>query len=330
MDVTRSGFLKGMAASACLAGAGCRMAGGAPVPGAHDPNLVVVISDVHTGLPWSKQQYRTGREYPWMPEAAKRLVRAILAMDPRPSLVLDLGDLSLAFGEEGDYEVGAEVLRPLTDAGIQVVHTMGNHDIRANFLKSFPGADAGTKVPGRFTHVVSTPHADFIVLDSLQEPVRRGSYDACTVKGLGKEQTDWLKATLLEARRPTFVCAHHAIPELGVARHVARCPYVVGSLHGHNHHWATDYFADGYGENAHTIRSVGMPSFGLDRDIGFGVLRLGAKSAKLTCRIFDYYFPTPRTPRPASWDAFVRDNDGHTVEFVFDSLADARSVEDRS
>ena len=81
MDVTRSCFLKGMAASACLAGAGCRMAGGAPVPGAHDPNLVVVISDVHTGLPWSKQQYRTGREYPWMPEAAKRLVRAILAMD---------------------------------------------------------------------------------------------------------------------------------------------------------------------------------------------------------------------------------------------------------
>ena len=247
MDVTRSGFLKGMAASACLAGAGCRMAGGAPVPGAHDPNLVVVISDVHTGLPWSKQQYRTGREYPWMPEAAKRLVRAILAMDPQPSLVLDLGDLSLAFGEEGDYEIGAEVFRPLTDAGIQVVHTMGNHDIRANFLKCFPGADAGTKVPGRFTHVVSTPHADFIVLDSLQEPVRRGSYDACTVKGLGKEQTDWLKATLLETKRPTFVCAHHAIPELGVARHVARCPYVVGSLHGHNHHWATDYFADGDG-----------------------------------------------------------------------------------
>ena len=321
MEVTRGGFLKGFSASACLAGLGVRTLDGASDPGSrHDPDLVVVISDVHTGLPWSKQRYRTGQEYPWMPAAARRLVRAILAMDPLPSLVLDLGDVSLAFGEEGDYEIASEVLKPLTDAGIRVVHTMGNHDIRANFLKYFPGGDADTKVPGRFTHMVSTPHADFIVLDSLQEPLTRGSYDACTVKGLGKEQTDWLKATLLEARRPTFVCAHHAIPELGVAKHVARCPFVVGSLHGHNHHWATDYFSDGYNKNAHTVRSVGMPTLGLDRDIGFAVLKLGEKSAKLTCRLFDYYFPTPRIPRPASWDAFVRDNDGQTVEFVYDCV----------
>ena len=321
MEVTRGGFLKGFSASACLAGLGVRTLDGASDPGSrHDPDLVVVISDVHTGLPWSKQRYRTGQEYPWMPAAARRLVRAILAMDPLPSLVLDLGDVSLAFGEEGDYEIASEVLKPLTDAGIRVVHTMGNHDIRANFLKYFPGGDADTKVPGRFTHMVSTPHADFVVLDSLQEPLTRGSYDACTVKGLGKEQTDWLKATLLEARRPTFVCAHHAIPELGVAKHVARCPFVVGSLHGHNHHWATDYFSDGYNKNARTVRSVGMPTLGLDRDIGFAVLKLGEKSAKLTCRLFDYYFPTPRIPRPASWDAFVRDNDGQTVEFVYDCV----------
>lgn len=37
---------------------------------------------------------------------------------------------------------------------------MGNHDIRAEFSKFFPGYDKTTKVPGRFVSVVETPHID--------------------------------------------------------------------------------------------------------------------------------------------------------------------------
>ena len=42
-----------------------------------------------------------------------------------PATVIGLGDVSLAFGEPGDYELAAEVLKPLTDAGIKLVLAMG-------------------------------------------------------------------------------------------------------------------------------------------------------------------------------------------------------------
>ncbi len=133
---TNTGFSRRAFLAGCMAAGavGCTTAV-AGRKGTLDPYAVGVISDVHTGLPWVKQQYRTGMEYPWMPAAAKRLVAEILSLHNPPANIIGLGDISLAFGEAGDYEVVAEVLKPLTDAGITVTHAMGNHDIRAEFLK---------------------------------------------------------------------------------------------------------------------------------------------------------------------------------------------------
>ena len=184
--MTRRGFLGGTAAFAAL-GAGSAMA---TVAAARplDPEAIGFISDIHVGLPLARQKYKTMRDYPHQPAASQALVREILALPRPPANVLCLGDISLAFGETDDYAIAAETLKPLMDAGIKVTCAMGNHDIRAEFLKYFPGYDKTTKVPGRFVSVVNTPHADFILLDSLVEPAKRGSYGACTKKGLGKEQ----------------------------------------------------------------------------------------------------------------------------------------------
>ena len=188
--MTRRGFL-GVTAAFAAAGAGCATAGGgAPSARALDPEAIGFISDIHVGLPLARQKYKTMRDYPHQPAASQALVREILALPRPPANVLCLGDISLAFGETEDYAVAAETLKPLMDAGIKVTCAMGNHDIRAEFLKYFPGYDKATKVPGRFVSVVNTPHADFILLDSLVEPKVRGSYGACTQKGLGKEQLD--------------------------------------------------------------------------------------------------------------------------------------------
>lgn len=306
--MTRRDFSKGLLAATGLSAVGS--AGGSQLlAGTLDPYAIGVISDIHTGLPWAKQKYRTGREYPWMPDAPKRLVGEILALPNPPANVIGLGDIALAFGETGDYEVAAEVLKPLSDAGIKVTLAMGNHDIRAEFLKFFPGYDKTTKIPDRFVSVVETPHVDFILLDSLKEPTVRGSYKAVTGFELGKAQTEWLNDTLPALKKPAFVCAHHAAWDLKIDKLCAKSPKVAGYLHGHHHRWMTNYIHNGYSDTARMVRMMGFPTFGLDTDVGWGLFRTSSQNAVLECKARDFYFPKmlPAAERPPQWDCYVLD-----------------------
>ena len=66
--VAAAGAMDGCATAEC----GAAKASG-QAAGALDPYAIGVICDIHTGMPWSKQQYRTGREYPWIPAMQKAL-----------------------------------------------------------------------------------------------------------------------------------------------------------------------------------------------------------------------------------------------------------------
>lgn len=280
---------------------------------------MVVATDIHIPLPWSEQKYRTGREYPWIVDAVKGHVAEILALDPLPANFIALGDMSIAFGEEKEYEILRELLQPLYDRGIKVTLAMGNHDIRASYAKSFPEAAAQSLVPGRYVHKVETPHADFLVLDSLKEPAVRGSYSAVTGVDLGEAQREWLKKMLPALTKPTFVCAHHQIHEIGVKKEVIRAPKVVGYLHGHNHVWIQQAVFHGYADDSRSLQSVGIGSFGIDRDVGYAIMDLKEVGACLRMIAKDYYFPAklPRERRPKVWDAIVRDHQGRKVHFPF-------------
>ena len=299
--MTRRGFLGGTAAFAAL-GAGCATANAAAARPL-DPEAIGGISDIHVGLPLARQKYKTMRDYPHQPAASQALVREILALPRPPANVLCLGDISLAFGETEDYAIAAETLKPLMDAGIKVTCAMGNHDIRAEFLKYFPGYDKTTKVPGRFVSVVNTPHADFILLDSLEEPDKRGSYGACTKKGLGKEQLEWLKETIAAATRPTFLCAHHPASGLGIPMSIYKNRIVPGYLHGHTHQWTTGYLRGDFDETARMLREVGFPTLGFEWDVGWGLIRTTAKGATLLCNARDFYYPRPV---PKAWSRISR------------------------
>ena len=285
MDITRRGFCLG--ATAAFAAAATARAGTKSV-GTLDPEAIGFISDIHVGLPLARQKYKTMRDYPHQPAASQALVREILALPHPPANVLCLGDISLAFGETEDYAIAAETLKPLMDAGIKVTCAMGNHDIRAEFLRCFPGYDSTTKVPGRFVSVVNTPHADFILLDSLVEPAKRGSYGACTKKGLGKEQLDWLNDTIASATRPTFICSHHPASGLGIPMSIYKNRIVPGYLHGHTHQWTTSYLRGDLDDNARMLRQVGIPTLGFEWDVGWGLLRTTAKGATLLCNARDF------------------------------------------
>lgn len=284
-----------------------------------DPELVAFISDLHVGLPLAKQKYKTMRDYPHQPAATAVTVREILSLPVLPANVINLGDISLAFAESEDYDIAAEMLRPLTEAGITVTHAMGNHDLRAEFLRCFPGQDKTTAVPGRLVSVVATPHVDFLVLDSLKEPKKRGDYGASSGRGLGDEQIAWLRETVAAAKRPLFICAHHPPQGLGVPVAVPHNPLVAGWIHGHTHAWSTHYLRGGLDDNARMLRTFGLPTAGFEMDVGWALMRTGPGGATAECRARDHYYPLPRpaASRPAEWDAHVNDWTRRTVSFAF-------------
>ena len=278
---TRRGFLAGTAAFAALGAGGCATKAAAAA-GALDPEAIGLISDIHVGLPLARQKYKTMRDYPHQPAATQVLVREILSLPRPPANVLCLGDISLAFGEPEDYEIAAETLKPLMDAGIRVTCAMGNHDIRAEFLRCFPGYDKASKV---------------------------------------QEQLDWLKDAIASATRPTFLCSHHPASGLGIPMSIYKNRIVPGYLHGHTHQWTTGYLRGDFDENARMLREVGIPTLGFEWDVGWGLLRTTAKGATLICNARDFYYPLPKpkSERPAEWDMHVRDWAGRTIGFSFEA-----------
>ena len=65
----------------------------------------------------------------------------------------------------------------------------------------------------------------------------------------------------------------------------------------------TNYLHDGYADTARVIRMMGFPSFGLDFDVGWGLIRTSPSKAVLECRARDHYFPmkVSAAERPPQW-----------------------------
>jgi hypothetical protein len=84
----------------------------------------------------------------------------------------------------------------------------------------------------------------------------------------------------------------------------------------------TNYLFNGYSDTAREVRMMGFPSFGLDHDVGWGLIRTTPERAVLHCHARDHYFPLkrPAAERPASWGAFVTDWDGRRITFEFDCV----------
>ena len=140
--------------SGCLAAAAAgRLAAAAETPASLDPNLVVVISDIHAARPWSEQKYRTSREYPHVNDKIREFVAEILAMRPLPANVIGLGDISLAFAEEKEYALCRSLLKPLEDAGIKEIESL-DCKFWVQFKDSDGGMDHLTK-----TDLISVPVA---------------------------------------------------------------------------------------------------------------------------------------------------------------------------
>ena len=313
----RAFFIGAAAATAAPVVAKAMMAGNCV-----DENLSVFISDIHvSGRPTEEQP---NYQNPLFEQA----VDAILEMRPRPKRVVCFGDIALWKGWHEDYEASLPGFKRITDAGIELYLTMGNHDHREPFLKCHPSYAKTSPVPGRIVSVVDLGTSDLILLDSLQETGAGEGANNAVPGAIDKAQWDWLEAECKRRTRPFFCGAHHSPREMtqklgertvNVLSFLRKQPLFRGWIHGHDHIWSKEAIIENYGANS-LLRKVALPSTGWWGDIGYGVFRTYEDHAVLSLEQTDYFFSRPLTEgeeRPAQWDAALEENRGQRCTFFY-------------
>ncbi len=192
--------------------------------------VIAQVSDTHFGNDVQDPSVR-----------AAAVMDHLLAMDPRPDVLVVTGDIA----DHGLPEEYDEARAWLGRWDGPVAVCPGNHDVRAAFVE---GLDVATRT------VVEAAGARFVMLDSLMDADETGRVDPGR---LGGDQLAWLEQRLSEDPRPTYVCLHHPPTTIGLelmdpirlldgdelAAVLTRRPHVVATLVGHAHTMSATTFA---------------------------------------------------------------------------------------
>lgn len=238
--LSRRRFLHGsLAAAAALALPRSAWAEETPA----DANRWALLADTHV---WQSRDGEHGGTKP-TPNFIEA-VRQITALRPRPAGAIFAGDCVFLQGEPEDYRVLAAEVKPLRTAGLGVHFALGNHDHREHFWTAFPEAKApAPPVRDKHTGIVETPHANWLLLDSLDKT-------KVTPGLLGEDQLAWLARTLDQRPdKPAIVLEHHnpdiANGKLSGLRDtkalyevIAPRKQVKAYVFGHTHHWGVSHY----------------------------------------------------------------------------------------
>ena len=192
--------------------------------------LVAQITDLHLGFdPGNPDEYNRQR--------LDQTLRTLVALTPRPDLLLVTGDIADNGDDRDSYERFKEATASLP---FPVCPAMGNHDNRAVFREVFPGTP---DVDGYIMYTVEDLPVRIVVLDTLEVGRHGGGFDDV--------RAAWLEARLAEApERPTLLVLHHPPiftglswmtenPEAHWVRKikpiVAANPQIVAMVSGHLH-----------------------------------------------------------------------------------------------
>jgi 3',5'-cyclic AMP phosphodiesterase CpdA len=192
--------------------------------------VVAHVSDTHFG---NDVQDPTDR--------LERVMDHLLALDPRPDLLVVSGDVA-DHGLPEEYDAARAWLERWSGT---LAICPGNHDVRDAFVD-------GLGRPAR--SVVDVGGHRFVMLDSLIDAVGGERVDEGR---LGAQQLAWLDSELAASTAPTFVVLHHPPVTIGIdlmdpirlldgdalAEVVAAHPHVLATLVGHAHTMATTTFA---------------------------------------------------------------------------------------
>ena len=201
-----------------------------------DDDLVYLLNDTHIG-----EKHPPSSP---VPSHLRQAVSELVEREKKPAAVLINGDLALKDGQPGDYRHFAELIAPLATAKINTHLTLGNHDHRATFYDVMKEQrPESLPVESRHISVVTTRHANFFLLDSLQKTM-------VTQGTIGPQQRQWLTMALdAHADRPAIIVTHHN-PRLGgdplhfpgglidseeLWNVLTARPHVKAYIHGHIH-----------------------------------------------------------------------------------------------
>jgi Icc protein len=196
--------------------------------------LIAHVSDTHFGGP------------PDARARAEAVLAHLLALDPRPDVLLVTGDLA----DHGTPDEYAEA-RLVLDAwpGPKLVGT-GNHDVREEFARGLLDREA----EGPLVQVLESSAFRILMLDSLVSAqdgkrIDHGELDAA--------QLAWLDERLGDDDTPAFVALHHPAADLGLSLMapillkdperlglvIGKHPHVIATLVGHAHTAGVTTFA---------------------------------------------------------------------------------------
>jgi 3',5'-cyclic AMP phosphodiesterase CpdA len=163
------------------------------------PNSWALLSDIH--LASDPALVARGVN---MTDHFNRVAREVLALPKRPAGLFITGDCAYNSGQAADYAHVANLLEPIRKDQVPVHLALGNHDNRERFWEALQQEKAAKRpLADRQTALISTPRANWFVLDSLEQTLS-------TPGLLGQEQLDWL-AGALDANRakPALILIHH-------------------------------------------------------------------------------------------------------------------------
>ena len=159
--------------------------------------LIAQITDVHIGFePNNPAEFNRKR--------LDQTLAALVAMTPRPDLLLVTGDLADKGDDDASY---ARLKSALSVCPFPVHFCMGNHDTREPFLRHFPEVPS---VDGFIQYAIEDYPVRILVLDTLEEGRHSG--------GFCETRAAWLRERLAEQQsRPTIIVLHHPPIETGLS-----------------------------------------------------------------------------------------------------------------
>ncbi|MDO4575314.1 MAG: metallophosphoesterase [Planctomycetia bacterium] len=190
-----------------------------PVPARKvvDEHQVIFVADAHVT-----------KEKPENLAKFQEVCQMILALRPRPSAVVLVGDCVDSRDDRESYQAVRKALEPLMAVGIPLRFCLGENDSRTTFFEVFPEySPEQSLVAGKWVNRLEMPRADFLLLDTSEE-------------GLGKTQEEWLNATLETYRpsgKPVFVVSHKSLADLQWGGGETLPPSFMAWIHGDAHRW---------------------------------------------------------------------------------------------
>lgn len=164
-----------------------------------DLNHWALLSDIHIAADPTLVRFDIN-----MVDHLRAAVAGVRGLSSAPAGVFVNGDCAFNHGLAEDYAVVADLLKPLSEAGLPLHLSMGNHDDREVFWKTVKDARPATPpLASRQVSIVEGGHANWFMLDSLDVTNK-------TPGVLGEEQRAWLSKAL-DARtdKPALVMVHH-------------------------------------------------------------------------------------------------------------------------